>query len=257
MSKMRGGKSEHKHSWIWLIAVMFMIAILAGCGGDSSATDTEQPEEETAANDSTTETEEIEAADEVAVDEEADKVEEVKLTPQEEMIGKIIELIDSEEAFDAGSYIKGDIPEGEYAFIPFDGSGQYYSEEDANSNIIDNENFDSFGYVYVHAAGNITTDGVLINFDSFESLGVSSGKELFQIVNNIDGDYTDSAWYKVGVDIPAGEYVIESYDEGYVAIMSGPVGKNEIIDNEIFNGRYQVNVSEGQYLKVSDGYISE
>lgn len=45
-------------------------------------------------------------------------------------------------------------------------------------------------------------------------------------------------------DIPAAEYVIESYDEGYVAIMSSPVGNNEIINNKIFNGRYQVNVSE-------------
>ena len=42
------------------------------------------------------------------------------------------------------------------------GSRAYYSEEDSAGNIIDNENFDSFGNVKVHAAGNLTTRGVLI-----------------------------------------------------------------------------------------------
>lgn len=39
--------------------------------------------------------------------------------------------------------------------------------------------------------------------------------------------------------------------------MSGPVGKNDIVDNEIFNGRYSVNVTNGQYLKVSKGVIAQ
>lgn len=148
------------------------------------------------------------------------------------------------------------VPAGEYAFVTFEGSGQYFVEKDDAGNIIDNENFDSFGYVYVHGAGNIQIDAVLINLNDFDTLGVSSAKEIYEILND-KTDYKDGAWYKVGVDIPAGEYVIESYGEGYIAIMSGPVGKSEIIDNEIFNGRYAVNVSDGQYLKISRGTISQ
>jgi len=89
---------------------------------------------------------------------------------QEKMLASINGLIDSGSAFDTGSYVKGDIPKGEYAFVTFDGSGQYYSEEDSAGNIIDNENFDSFGYVYVQGVGNIKSDGVLIKVSSFKKL---------------------------------------------------------------------------------------
>jgi hypothetical protein len=195
---------------------------------------------------------------EVAKEEAEKEVEkEVKITPQMEMVSKIQELISTKQAFDAGSYIKGDIPKGEYAFIPFEGSSQYFAEKDSSGNIVDNENFNSFGYVYVHGVGNIENGGLLINPSAYETLGVKSAKEIYQVMNQVEDNYKDSAWYKVGVDIPAGQYVIESYGEGYVAIMSGPVGNNDIVDNEIFNGRYQLTVSDGQYLKISQGFISE
>lgn len=182
--------------------------------------------------------------------------EELELTPQEQMIQNITEIIDSGKAFDAGSYIKGDIPKGEYAFIRYDGSGQYYSEEDQGGNIIDNENFDSFGYVNVHESGNLENQGVLVNTKSLEELGVSGAKELYEIVNDTK-DYKDSGWYKIGVDLEPGHYVIESMGEGYVAIMTGPVGNNDIVDNNIFNGSYSVNVQEGQYLVIYRGTITK
>jgi hypothetical protein len=187
-------------------------------------------------------------------DEEAKK--EAEKTPQQKMIENITGLFALKQAFDTGSYIKGDIPAGEYAFISFSGSGKYYAEKDPAGNIIDNENFDSFGYVYVNDAGNIETQGVLINIAAFGTLGVSGAKQIYEIVNNVQ-DYKDSAWYKVGVDIPPGQYVIESYGQGYVAIMAGPVGKSDIVDNENFNGRYTTNVTNGQYLQISKGKIAQ
>ncbi|MEM5016256.1 hypothetical protein WKH31_08215 [Metabacillus indicus] len=190
------------------------------------------------------------------INNEEESVEEEVQTPQQEMFNKISELIDSKKAFDTGSYIKGEIPKGEYAFISFDGSGKYYSETDAAGNIIDNENFDSFGYVFVHGVGNIETEGALINISAINSLGVGSAKEIYQILNGVE-DYKDSAWYKIGTDLQPGQYVIESYGEGYVAVMAGPVGKSDIIDNENFNGKHMVTVSKGQYLQVSGGTISQ
>lgn len=181
------------------------------------------------------------------------KKEEPKLKTAKEIITESVNgLTKSKDAFDAGSYIKGDIPLGEYVFMPFGGSGQYYSEEDSAGNIIDNENFDSFGYIYVHGVGNIQTRGVLIKVGAFEKLGVKSAKELYEKLNSV-ADYKDSAMYKVGVDIAPGTYTIESYGQGYVEVMSGPVGDSDIIDNENFNGKYSVNVSTGQYLKISGG----
>ena len=175
-------------------------------------------------------------------------------TAKELMFEKVTGLISSKDAFDTGSYVKGDIPAGEYAFVPFEGSGKYYSEEDSAGNIIDNENFDSFGYVYVQGAGNIQTQGVLIKIGAFEKLGVKSAKEIYEKLNDAT-DYKDSAIYKVSVDIAPGVYTIESYGQGYVEVMSGPVGNSDIVDNENFNGKYSVTVSAGQYLKVSRGKL--
>lgn len=218
------------------VVVIGIISAIFG-GGGSNKTDSTQASE-------TTQTTQA-----------SEKKEEPKpKTPQEIMFDKVIGLMDSKEAFDTGSYIKGDIPAGEYAFVSFEGSGQYYSEEDSAGNIIDNENFDSFGYVYVHEAGNIQTDGVLIQVGAFKKLGIKSAKEIYEKLNNVS-DYRESAIYKVGTDIAPGAYTIESYGEGYVEVMSGPIGNSDIVDNEIFNGKYSVTVQAGQYLKVSQGKL--
>ena len=201
--------------------------------------------EEDVASDSTEEaTEETEVVEEVTVED----------TPQVKMINQLTQLMEDGMAFDAGSYIQGDIPKGEYAFIPFNGSGQYYSEEDQAGNIIDNENFDSFGYVFVQEVGNLKTDGVLVSVNMFESLGVTGAKELYEIVNE-QSDYLSAGYYKIGTDIEPGQYVIESYGDAYVALMTGPVGNSDIVDNENFNGKYSVNAQVGQYLTISRGTI--
>lgn len=179
-----------------------------------------------------------------------------ELTESEKMIVKISTLFDEKLAFDTGSYIKGDIPAGEYAFVKFDGSGSYYEEDDAAGNIVDNENFDSFGYVKVHSVGNITTRGVLININAFEKLEVTGAKEIYEILNG-QSDYNQSGYYKVGVDIPAGTYVLESIGSAYYAIMTGPVSDNDIVDNDNFNGKKQITISNGQYLDLSRAKITQ
>lgn len=173
-----------------------------------------------------------------------------ELTESEKMIIKISSLFDEKLAFDTGSYIQGDIPAGEYAFVKFSGSGSYYEEEDAAGNIIDNENFDSFGYVKVHSTGNLETDGVLVNIIAFEKLEVSGAKELYEILND-KKDWNQSGHYKVGVDIEPGKYILESIGSGYWEIASGPIGASDIVDNDNFNGRSTVNVKNGQYLQLS------
>ncbi|RSK33766.1 hypothetical protein [Bhargavaea beijingensis] len=58
--------------------------------------------------------------------------------------------------------------------------------------------------------------------------------------------------------IKPGNYVATADEgDGYVAIMSGPVGNSDIVDNEIFSGRFQFTVQDGQYLKLSDATIEQ
>jgi hypothetical protein len=180
----------------------------------------------------------------------------VEETPKEKMLKSIKALINSKQAFDSGDYIKGDIPAGDYAFIAFEGSGKYFEETDASNNILDNENFDSFGYVYIHATGNIKNSGVLISTTSFPTLGVTGAKQIYEVLNDVH-DYKDAGIYKVGVDIPAGTHIIQSQGEAYVESSSGPVGNGEIVQNNNFNGRYSISVSNGQYLTVSRGTIAQ
>ena len=177
-------------------------------------------------------------------------------TPKQVLLKSISGLAASKRAFDAGSYVAGDIPEGEYVFISMDSGGSYYSEEDGSGNIIDNENFDSFGYVYVHGLGNITTRGIMVSVGALSELDVSGAREMYEKLNEVSG-YNQAAWYKIGTDLPAGSYVFESYGSGYGAVMTGPVGNSDIVDNENFNGKWSANVTDGQYLKLSRARLLE
>lgn len=179
-----------------------------------------------------------------------------ELTESEKISLKILDLFEQKLAFDSGDYIKGDIPAGEYAFVKFSESGSYYCEKDAAGNIIDNENFDSFGYVKVHAIGNLTNYGILINTSAFEQLGVTGAKQIYELLNN-QTNYNQAGYYKVGVDIEPGQYVIESFGSGYWAIMTGPVSASDIVDNDNFNGKASVTLRNGQYITISRATITK
>lgn len=231
-----------------IIVLLFAAIILSACGSSENE-NSDVKREDSAEEENVTETEEEFEYDE---EDEEDLFEE--LTAQEETIQQLVGLFDEGVAFDAGSYTKGDIPEGEYAFVTFEGSGEYYSEVDESGDIIDNENFSSFGYVYIHEAGDIETSGALIDIDSLEELDVQGAKELYEVLNEKE-NYSDAGWYKVGVDIDPGEHEIKSYGSGYIAIKSGPVGNNDIVQNDNFDGEYSIELQEGQYLVISKATI--
>ena len=63
--------------------------------------------------------------------------------------------------------------------------------------------------------------------------------------------------YKVGVDIPAGKYVVipnNSWDPIYFSV-STDIYANNIIFNEFITGKAFLEVKNGEYLKVERGYI--
>lgn len=229
-----------KNKIISIALILLMVLTITGCGTPSSSDENYNSDSNSETSDSSSTTEE----------------ESEELTEAQIMVAKILDLIDEKLAFDAGNYIQGDIPAGEYAFVKFPDSGSYYCEKDGAGNIVDNENFDSFGYVKVHSVGNLETDGVLINVSALKKLGVNGAKEVYETLNN-QSDWNQSGYYKVGADINPGKYVVESIGTGYWAIMTGPVSSGDIVDNDNFNGRATIKLAKGQYLSLSRATISK
>jgi hypothetical protein len=167
-------------------------------------------------------------------------------------IDQFDEFIKVGQAFKPGSYTKGSIPKGEYAFIS--PKGGYFAEE-YNGQILANENFSSFGYVYVQGLGDITTRGYLIAIESLKLKDKLGALSIYKSINK-ETEYNFSGYYKVGLDIEPGTYKIESSADGYIAIESGPLGRSKTIENELFQGEKTISVLEGQYLKVNRATIS-
>lgn len=170
---------------------------------------------------------------------------------EQEDIRGLNSLVASGSAFAPGSYAKGSIREGEYIFIGK--KGGYFSEE-LNGQIIDNENFPSFGYVYVHGIGDVETRGYLISAQALKQLGYTSPLALYRSLTQQPG-YNFSGTYKGGVDIPAGSYIVRSAGSAYVSVNSGPLGKSDIVWNANFNGTKSVDLESGQYLDVERASI--
>lgn len=161
-------------------------------------------------------------------------------------------LVEQKKIFLPGDYAQGSIPKGEYIFIS--DRGGYYGEE-RDGQIIDNANFESFGYVYNHAIGDIKSHGLLVSQEALKELGFAGAKAIYELITK-QTDYNFSGHYKVGTDIPAGRYIIESAGQGYVEINKGPVGKGEILNNDNFNGSKSINLRNGQYLQLTRASIS-
>ena len=62
--------------------------------------------------------------------------------------------------------------------------------------------------------------------------------------------------YRVGIDIPAGEYklVADAGDMAYVAVYKDSLNTmSSIVTNENFENTYYLSVEEGQYLYIKRG----
>jgi serine/threonine protein kinase len=168
---------------------------------------------------------------------------------EQKLLDNIIdELISNQLAFVPGTYARGIIPEGEYIYITR-GDIHYYSEEDLNGNILKNEIFESFGYVYVHGIGNIETRGILISLTAASESEIPSAKVIYEVTKGFD-NYNFAGHYAIGRDLSPATYLLKSVGDGYYEISDGPVGNNTISENGIFKGNKQVSLKNGEYLKI-------
>lgn len=134
-----------------------------------------------------------------------------KQNEQKQFIEKIKDLIRNGQAYDAGEYEMLEIEDGQYAFINFNGNG--YCKINLSDEIRGWENFVSFGYVKIYKGYSVKTNGILINCESFEELGVSGAKEIYEKMHGIE-NYDGPGMYWIDHDIPSGVYKIESKSGG-------------------------------------------
>jgi hypothetical protein len=68
---------------------------------------------------------------------------------------------------------------------------------------------------------------------------------------DIESKYLSSGMYKIGIDIPAGEYLIISDGMGYYEVTKDSSGTlDSIISNDNFSNTRYITVSENQYLEI-------
>ena len=61
--------------------------------------------------------------------------------------------------------------------------------------------------------------------------------------------------YKIGKDLPAGEYVVISNGDSYIELASDSTGNfSSIIANDVLKNRSVITVQDGQYLKSTTWY---
>lgn len=144
-----------------------------------------------------------------------------------------------------------DMPAGEYVLNPSGKSGAYVeiSSDSSGNSIIDNDNFDLFCYVSVKDGEYLTLQGC----SAYEESGVKN-------LVDFNGGLALMGTYKVGKDLPAGEYkvkLLKGSTSGYYEVNAAPIGSaSEIINNGIIEGDAYVTLEDGQYIKLQDCFIS-
>ena len=123
-------------------------------------------------------------------------------------------------------------------------SGYMCVSSDSNGNdIIDNALFKNFHYIKVASGQYLKlTNAIAVSADKYS-------------VPNVNTSRLKEGMYKVGVDIPAGEYkamATSSSISGYYAIYNTASADRDIEDNELFTSSSYVTVINGQYLELSN-----
>lgn len=162
------------------------------------------------------------------------------------------EIIEVQKVFYAGNYTVGeDIPPGEYKLFSDSIMAYYELSNDGTGNInsiISNDIFNNYTYLTIQ-------EGTFLKLQ---------GSYAIEILNIEEPKYKEiykDGMYKVGYDIPAGEYCIykdENQKFGHIEIFSDSIGNFEsIISSYIFEDNKTVNLEEGQYIKIQHSYFKE
>lgn len=146
--------------------------------------------------------------------------------------------------YPSGTYKIGtDLPAGEYVFFSTSSTKAYVclSSDSNQDDIIENENFSG---TFIITA----TDGQYLEANRCKF--VTAVECTISI--NADGSF-DEGMYRVGIDIPAGEYKLTATSDikGYWCIYKNSNAPFRIVNNDNFENSAYVTVKNGQYLLLS------
>lgn len=152
--------------------------------------------------------------------------------------------------YQEGMYKVGsDISSGEYLIVATSSIPAYFAlTSDSSGNfdsLIANDNFVTFTYITV-------SDGQYLKVERAQFVDALS----YQPSGADENGYYKEGMYKVGRDIPAGEYKVESTSNTpcYIEVRSDSSHTfDSLIHNENTNSNVYINVSDGQYLTVNRG----
>lgn len=148
-----------------------------------------------------------------------------------------------------GTYKVGtEIAAGEYVLMCTSNYGGYYSINKDSSggfgSIISNGNFSYNAIIKVE-------DGQYLELSRCTLSPISEMPLI---------DYTKGTMFKIGYQLPAGEYKLQPNSQygGYYAVLKNPSGSiYDIVANQNFQGQTYVTVADGQYLELSRCAIIE
>lgn len=153
--------------------------------------------------------------------------------------------------YNSGSYKIGkDIPAGEYVFYAEQDELGVVTVKDGNAADSEELEFSTF-----YGNGFFTLDeGMYLNV---------TDANFYPVTEDLRVQYTENdAEYRVGIDIPAGEYNLESTEPGIfgsnVTVKSSSKVDELCIEMlEFFEGTYSVTVKDGQYIELDGCKIVE
>ncbi|WP_195199265.1 hypothetical protein [Faecalispora jeddahensis] len=166
--------------------------------------------------------------------------------------GRSVAVIPADASYASGMYKVGtDIPAGEYVLVQTDSLSSYFqvssSSDGKFESIITNDNFNGRSIVTVSDGQYLNvTRAKIYSIDKAPALDKSSG-------------YLTDGMYRVGIDIPAGEYKIFPTDSisGYYELASNSSHQfASIIGNGTISNEQYLTIENGQYLKLSRAKIA-
>lgn len=148
-----------------------------------------------------------------------------------------------EKGFKEGMYKVGaDLAAGEYYLTADNGSAYFQVTKDSSGefeSIITNDNFSTNRYITVK-------DGQYIDMKGCTAYKPEDAPKL-----KAENNTYPEGMYKIGTDIPAGEYKINAEDMGYCEVSTSSTGNMEsIVTNDNFSGEKYITIKDGQYLKL-------
>lgn len=223
-------KSIFKRWWFWAIIIIIVIGAIGSSGMDTL-------------NESTSQVSDNQNSTDKPINQDKEKVVEGQKETKKQEEPKVTK-------YKAGNYKVGtDLPAGEYKIYTDDFMGYFEVSKDSSGNfdsIIANDNFTSFTYLTV-------SDGQYLKLQMCYAIPAGEAEPY-----KSDGGYGPGK-YKVGFDIPAGEYNVKKEEGqlfGYIEISKDSSSSfDSIVSNDNFETNKYVTVKDGQYLKINFGYI--